>query len=71
MTGNCDINGIKSQSQFCVELMLRLNRDIQRSGDGSWSGMKNHIRHQDDIKRIRRELMTLSKMLNPWEGEKE
>lgn len=28
--------------------------------------MKNHIRKQDDIKRIRRELLTVSKMLDPW-----
>ena len=66
MIGKCDFKGIKSQAQFCKELMLRLNEEIHASGEG-FSGMENHIRKQDDIKRIRRELMTLSKMLNPWE----
>lgn len=67
MTGECDIDGVRSQCQFCTELMLRLNNEIHESGEGNWSGMENHIRKQDDIKRIRRELMTLSRMLNPWE----
>lgn len=67
MTGNCDIKGVRSQCQFCTELMLRLNNEIHESGEGFWSGMENHVRKQDDIKRIRRELMTLSRMLNPWE----
>lgn len=62
-----DFDDIKSQSQFCAELMIRLNDEIQKSGNGYWSGMENHIRKQDDIKRVRRELMTLSRMLNPWE----
>ena len=66
MVGKCDFDSIKSQGQFCTELMLRLNDDIRKSKEGSWSGMKNHVRKQDDIKRIRRELMALSKMLNPW-----
>ena len=67
MTGHCDVDAVRSQSQFCTELMLRLNSEIKDSVEGSWSGMENHIRKQEDIKRIRRELMTLSKMLNPWE----
>lgn len=62
-----DFADIKSQSQFCTELLLRLNEDIQDSGAGYGSGMKDYTRKQDDIKRIRRELMTLSRMLNPWE----
>lgn len=66
MTGWCDIDGVKSQTTFCTELMLRLNAEIKGSGEGSWSGMENHVRKQQDIKRIRRELMTLSKMLDPW-----
>ena len=66
MIGKCDIKGIWIQANFCRDLMLRLVEDIKRSGEG-FSGMANHVRKQDDIKRIRRELMTLSKMLNPWE----
>ena len=58
---------IRTQSNFCTDLMMRLNEDIQKSGEGHWSGMADHTRKQDDIKRIRRELLTLAKMLNPWE----
>jgi hypothetical protein len=64
--GKCDFDEIRSQCKFCTELMLRLNGDIKKSKEGLWSGMENHIRKQDDIKRIRRELLTLSKMLDPW-----
>ena len=66
MVGKCDFDDIRSQCQFCAELMLRLNDDIKKSKEGLWSGMENHVRKQDDIKRIRRELLTLSKMLDPW-----
>ena len=68
MTGNCDYKAIRTQSKFCVDLIQRLDKEIQSSGDGSWSGMENHVRKQDDIKRVRRELMTLAKMLDPWGG---
>ena len=57
---------IKKQSKFCLELALRLDRAIQKSGEGSWSGMENHERHRADIRRLRRELMDLQKMLDPW-----
>jgi hypothetical protein len=66
MTGRCDIEMVKEQSSFCLELMARLDEDIKTSGEGIWSGMENHVRKQDDIKRIRRELMDLAKMLDPW-----
>lgn len=66
MIGECDIDGIIGQSAFCMMLMSKLHAEIEKSGVGSWSGMENHCRKQDDIKRIRRELLTLSKMLNPW-----
>ena len=66
MIGKCDVKGIQSQMKFCTELVLRLNKEIQGSKDGSWSGMENHCRKQDDIKRIRRELPTVYKMLDPW-----
>ena len=54
---------IKSQSKFCTELMLRLNEEIQCSDK---SILENYTRKQEDIRRIRRELMDLQKMLNPW-----
>ena len=57
---------IKKQSKFCMELASRLDKAIQNSGDGSWSGMENHERHRADIRRLRRELMDLQNMLNPW-----
>lgn len=66
MVGNYDPDGIRSQSQFCVELMLRLNEEIKNAGEGYWSGMENHCRKQNDILRIRRELLELGKMLDPW-----
>lgn len=66
MIGNCDFDCIKKQTQFCMELMIRLYTEIFDSKEGNWSGMENHVRKQDDIKRIRRELLELSKMLDPW-----
>lgn len=66
MNGKCDKDAIVLQVKFCEMLLERLYKEIKDSGEGSWSGMENHVRKQDDIKRIRRELMTLSKMLNPW-----
>lgn len=66
MRNNDEFANIKSQSQFCTELMLRLNNEIQKAGEGLYSGIENHVRKQDDIKRIRRELLELSKMLDPW-----
>lgn len=57
---------IRSQSQFCTELMLRLNASIKKAGEGSWSGMENHCQKQNDIIRIRRELHDLFLMLDPW-----
>lgn len=66
-----DFDDIKSQSQFCTELMLRLNKSIKTAGKGSWSGMHNHCQKQDDIIRIRRELNMLREMLNPWAERKD
>ncbi len=66
-----DFYDIKRQSQFCTELMLRLNESIQNAGKGSWSGMDRHCQKQDDIIRIRRELNALREMLNPWAERKE
>lgn len=71
MTGKCNFDEIRAQMQFCTELVMRLNDEIGDDGEGYWSGMKNHIRKQEDIKRIRRELLTVSKMLNPWGESKE
>ena len=66
MVGKCNFKQIREQSAFCADLMQRLNDEIFNSGEGSWSGMENHERKRDDIKRLRRELLELSKMLDPW-----
>lgn len=66
MTGKCNLGEIRAQTMFCKMLLDRLNDDIKVAREGSWSGMADHCQKQDDIKRIRRELMKLSKMLNPW-----
>ena len=58
---------IREQSKFCTELMNRLNSEIKNSGESMYySGMENHTRKIEDIKRIRRELLVLAKMLDPW-----
>lgn len=66
-----DFDDIKSQSQFCTELMLRLNKNIHKAEIGSSGGMDRYCQKQDDIIRIRRELNTLREMLNPWAERKE
>ena len=65
MSNNDKFSNIRSQSQFCMELMSRLNQDIQVAGHDTWR-MDSYCRKQEDIRRIRRELMTLQKMLDPW-----
>jgi hypothetical protein len=60
-----DLNDIKSQCQFCTELMLRLNEEVKKS-NVNHCHMKDYTRKQKDIMRIRRELMELSNMLGEW-----
>ena len=60
-----DLNDIKSQCKFCTELMLRLNKEIEKS-NVNYCHMKDYTRKQKDIMRIRRELMELSNMLGEW-----
>lgn len=66
-----DFEDIKSQSQFCTELMLRLNKSIKTAELGSSGGIDRYCQKQDDVIRIRRELNTLREMLNPWAERKE
>ena len=62
-----DTMKIEMQSEFCLELMERLNAEISESVDEhAWYGMWNHTQKQADIVRLRRELNKLHKMLNPW-----
>lgn len=62
-----DYNDIKNQAQFVTELMLRLNKNIKDDkrviGSDLW--VDKYTQKQADIKRIRRELLELSRMLNP------
>ena len=68
-------NDIKSQAQFVVELSLRLQKSIERDGIPAFGPgdvwVKKHTQKQADIKRIRRELLKLYLMLNPWERSRE
>lgn len=52
---------IKEQNKFCMDLMQRLSKDVVEIADDTWH--EKYTRAQDDIKRLRRELMVLSKML--------
>ena len=52
---------IKEQNNFCMDLMRRLSKDVAEIADDKWH--EKYTRAQDDIKRLRRELMILSKML--------
>lgn len=60
-----DLEDIKSQSQFCTELILRLNTDIQNA-DWHYGAVRGHSRMEADIIRLRRELNDLRKMLYPY-----
>ena len=66
MTGKANKSAMLIQMQFCKTLTERLYSELLHSTEGPWSGLANHCRMQDDIKRIRRELLELEKMLDPW-----
>lgn len=59
---------IKKQTEFCKELMDRLSASIDENVDmdSSWWGIRNHTQISCDIIRLRRELHTLNKLLNPY-----
>lgn len=72
MIGKANKGEMLIQVQFCKTLTERLYSELLNSTEGSRSGLANHCRMQDDIKRIRRELLELEKMLDPWrEGGQE
>lgn len=56
---SADNQTIHRQGKFCGELANRLSKDIAEFTN---SDNDHHCQIQDDIKRLRRELMTLSKM---------
>ena len=53
---------IHNQGKFVNELATRLNNDVQQYPKDEY--FDHHCQIQDDIKRLRRELMTLSKMFD-------
>lgn len=59
---------VKEQTKFCKELMNRLDKSVADNvnEDSSWWGIRNHSQISNDIIRLRRELNTLNKLLNPW-----
>lgn len=62
---------IRCQSDFCHELMARLDFDIQRSldRDANEYWLSAYTQKQDDIRRLRRELLALHKLLDQWAKE--
>lgn len=58
-------NEIEIQMRFCGFLMERLEKEFKEYPDYR-NGKTMYTRIQEDIKRIRRELLTLEKMVDPW-----
>jgi hypothetical protein len=57
------------QINFCKELMERLSNSINENInlDSSWCGIRNHTQISNDIVRLRRELLVLNKLMNPYD----
>ena len=65
-----NVKKVKEQSAFCKLLMTRLDDMIQSAEVIQYYGIDKHTARQDEIIRLRRELRSLHKMLDPWEREK-
>ena len=60
------IMNVIGQADFCLDLMKRLNDSITHAkSQDLWGGLEieNKTQMQEDIRRLRRELMDLQKML--------
>ena len=59
----------KEQVKFCKELMDRLNKSVEENANESLSSyfIPNRSQISNDIIRLRRELSTLSKLMNPYD----
>lgn len=58
------IEAAKKQSEFCADLMNRLNEEIRDAGVNAWTGqLSRYTGIENDIARLRRELQELRKML--------
>ena len=62
MADKCKVD---KQAMFCKDLMERLNNNIL-SAKVSYGSLEKHTVMQNDIIRLRRELMLLSEMLDPY-----
>lgn len=62
---NTTIEDIQKQSEFCMDLMNRLNIRIQ-SGTWEYGRLNGHTQAEADVIRLRRELNDLRKMLYPY-----
>ena len=60
-----NVSKIKKQSTFCLLLMERLDDEI-KSSDIQFGGLKGYTQRREDIRKIRRELLDLSKMLSVY-----
>lgn len=71
--GEKRIYKIRKQSEFCLELMKRLNEELLNSDVASYwhDSVEHYTQRQGDIIRLRRELMALSNELDPWKNRKE
>lgn len=60
---------VKKQVTFCKELMDRLVKSVEDNigEESSWWGIRNHSQMSNDIIRLRRELNTLNKLMNPYD----
>lgn len=60
---------VKAQAEFCKELMERLYESIKENIDfeSSWCGIRNHSQISNDVVRMRRELNSLNKLMNPYD----
>lgn len=58
---------VKEQLTFCKELISRLEKLIIDNIDeeSSWWGIRNYTQISNDIVRLRRELITLNKLIYP------
>ena len=62
------LNQIRTQSKFCLDLMKRLNADISEAKPTRYcyGVIEKRTTKQNDIVRLRRELLELYKMLDPY-----
>ena len=65
-----DINKVYKQCDFCKNLMEHLDDDIAKAEVSKYGIMEKYTAIQGDIIRLRKELMVLSKLLNPWGGKR-